>query len=49
MNKIPYPSTSVERIGDAMRVVGSKTYLRVYRRDTSDGEWQAVTIDLAKA
>ncbi len=33
----------------AMRVVGSKTYVRCYRRDTPDGAWQAVTIDLAKA
>jgi hypothetical protein len=33
----------------AMRVVGSKTYVRCYRRETPDGQWQAVTIDLAKA
>lgn len=36
-------------IRDAMRVVGSKTYIRCYRRETCDGQWQAVTIDLAKA
>ena len=36
-------------IRDAMRVVGSKTYVRCYRRETRDGEWQPVTIDLAKA
>mgnify|MGYP001360614977 FL=1 len=33
----------------AMRIVGSKTYVRCYRRETPDGQWQAVTIDLAKA
>ena len=34
---------------DAMRVVGSRSYLRCYRRDAPDGQWQPVTIDLAKA
>lgn len=33
----------------AMRIVGSKTYVRCYRRATPDGPWGAVTIDLAKA
>lgn len=36
-------------IRDAMRVVGSKIYVRCYERDRPDGEWRAVTIDLAKA
>ena len=36
-------------IRDAMRVVGSKTYIRCYRRETADGPWRAITIDLAKA
>lgn len=36
-------------IRDAMRVVGSKTYVRCYQRDTFDGPWQAITLDLAKA
>ncbi len=36
-------------IRDAMRVVGSKTYVRVYMRIKQDAPWQAVTIDLAKA
>ena len=34
---------------DAMRVTGSKSYLRFYRRDHPDADWEAVTIDLAKA
>lgn len=35
-------------IRDAMRVVGSKEYVRFYERDTPDGEWRPITIDLAK-
>jgi hypothetical protein len=35
-------------IKDAMRVVGSKTYVRCYQRDHFDAQWQAVSIDLAK-
>lgn len=40
---------AMRAIRDAMRVVGSKTYVRLYRRATPTGGWQAVTIDLAKA
>lgn len=40
---------AMRAIRDAMRVVGSKTYVRLYRRETPTGAWQAVTIDLAKA
>jgi hypothetical protein len=39
----------MDAIRDAMRVVGSKTYVRCYERDHPDGAWRAVTIDLAKA
>ncbi len=39
----------MKAIRDAMRIVGSKTYVRCHRRDRADGPWQAVTIDLAKA
>ncbi|UWQ93328.1 DUF3164 family protein [Rhodobacteraceae bacterium M382] len=38
-----------DAINDAMKVVGSKTYVRCYRRDACDAPWRAVTIDLAKA
>ncbi|MEP2707802.1 MAG: DUF3164 family protein [Roseibium sp.] len=34
---------------DAMRVTGSKSYLRFYRRDTPDSAWLPITIDLARA
>lgn len=40
---------AMRAIRDAMRVVGSKTYIRCYQRDARDAAWQAVTIDLAKA
>lgn len=40
---------AMRAIRDAMRVVGSKTYVRLYRRETPESAWAAVTIDLAKA
>ena len=38
-----------DAIRDAMRVVGSKTYVRCYQRPAHDASWQNITIDLAKA
>jgi len=40
---------AMRAIRDAMRVVGSKTYVRLYRRQMLESAWEAVTIDLAKA
>lgn len=40
---------AMSAIRDAIRVVGSKTYVRCYRRASRDDGFQAVTIDLAKA
>ncbi|KAF0674430.1 DUF3164 family protein [Profundibacterium mesophilum] len=40
---------AMDAIRDAMRIVGSKTYIRCYRRPAPGAPWQAVTIDLAKA
>lgn len=40
---------AMDAIRDAMRVTGSKTYVRFYERDRPDDKWRAVTIDLAKA
>lgn len=40
---------AMDAIRDAMRVVGSKTYIRCYRRPTQESPWQAISIDLAKA
>lgn len=40
---------AMDALRDAIRVVGSREYVRFYERDRPDGEWRAVTIDLAKA
>lgn len=40
---------AMQAIHDAMRVVGSKSYVRFYHRPTVDAAWQPITIDLAKA
>lgn len=40
---------AMEAIRDAMRVVGSKTYVRCYQRRSVEDGWQPVSIDLAKA
>ncbi len=36
-------------IADSIRVEGTKTYVRFYRRPNAEARWQAVTIDLASA
>ena len=38
-----------DAIRDAMRVVGSREYVRFYEREHFKGEWRLITIDLAKA
>lgn len=40
---------AVRAIRDAMLVVGSKTYVRMWMRQRCDAAWQSITIDLAKA
>ena len=40
---------AMQAVRDAMRVIGSKTYIRCYRRSAPDAAWEAITIDLAKA
>lgn len=39
---------AMDAIRDAMRVVGTKTYVRCYQRETLDGQWQPVALDAAK-
>jgi Protein of unknown function (DUF3164) len=41
--------SAMTAIKDSIRTIGTKQYLRFYIRETSDGAWQAVTIDLASA
>ena len=40
---------AMQAIRDAMRVVGSKTYVRFYERASQTASWEAITIDLSKA
>ena len=40
---------AMDAIRDAMRVTGSKEYVRFYERKSVTDRWNAVTIDLAKA
>jgi len=40
---------AMRAIRDAMRIVGSKTYVRCQRRESLEQSWQSITIDLAKA
>jgi len=40
---------AMEAIRDAQRVIGSKLYVRCARRETFDGEWEYITVDMAKA
>ena len=40
---------AMEAIGDSIRIEGSKTYLRFYRRARPTDNWTNVTIDLASA
>jgi uncharacterized protein YjgD (DUF1641 family) len=40
---------AMRAIRDAIRVIGSKTYMRFSMREAFDAAWQTVTIDLAKA
>ncbi|MCX5497296.1 DUF3164 family protein [Kaistia dalseonensis] len=36
-------------VRDSIRVIGSKTYIRFHERDTANGPWRSITIDLAAA
>lgn len=38
---------AMEAIRDSIRVIGSKTYIRFYRRDDGTSAWRSVSIDLA--
>lgn len=45
----PKWQAAMRAITDAMRSVGAKEYLRVYRRDAPGGEWRLVPLDVAAA
>lgn len=40
---------AMNAIRDSIRVIGSRTYVRFYYRDTPEGPWRAIPIDLAAA
>lgn len=40
---------AMEAIRDAIRVTGSKEYVRFYKRESPEADWQPITIDLARA
>lgn len=40
---------AMEALSDAIRVLGSKEYVRFYRRADTRGRWEPITIDLATA
>lgn len=40
---------AMKAIGDAIRIIGSKEYVRFYRRSSNRAPWQPITVDLAKA
>lgn len=40
---------AMRAIRESIRVIGSKTYYQFQQRDAPDGEWQPITIDLARA
>ncbi|WP_336800631.1 DUF3164 family protein [Kaistia sp. MMO-174] len=40
---------AMQAIRDSIRIIGSKTYVRFHERDSADGAWRAITIDLAAA
>ncbi|TCV53990.1 DUF3164 family protein [Agrobacterium tumefaciens] len=40
---------AMEAVRDAIRVTGTKEYVRFYERETLDDAWHPITIDLAKA
>ncbi len=40
---------AMDAVHDAMRVVGSTSYVRIYTRENPELPWQAISIDLAKA
>lgn len=40
---------AMDALSDAIRVIGSREYVRFYQRSDAKARWQAITIDLASA
>lgn len=43
----PTWKSAMAAIGDAIRIIGSREYVRFYRRATPKARWQAISIDVA--
>jgi hypothetical protein len=39
---------AMDAIRDSIRILGSKSYIRFYERDTADGAWRGIPIDIAQ-
>lgn len=40
---------AMRALGDAIQIIGSREYVRFYKRENPRGRWEAITIDLAAA
>ncbi|MBC7168704.1 DUF3164 family protein [Phenylobacterium sp.] len=45
----PRWTKAMEALKDSIRTVGSKSYVRFYRREDPEAKWEAVTVDMAAA
>ncbi|KPU84938.1 hypothetical protein JI58_00655, partial [Marinosulfonomonas sp. PRT-SC04] len=45
--KHPNWQSAMQAITDSMRVIGSKAYVRTYRRDTADAGWEMIQLNIA--
>lgn len=45
----PRWARAMEAIADSIRIAGTKTYVRFYRRDSQESPWRSITLDLANA
>lgn len=44
----PVWQAAMADIKDSIQIIGSKSYLQFWRRDTPEGEWQAIPLDIAR-
>lgn len=45
----PRWNRAMDAIRDSMRTIGSREYMRCFRRPAHDGKWQGITLDVASA
>ncbi len=48
--KVKHPKweKAMQAINDSIKIMGSKTYIQIYDRETPNDEWELVSLDLAK-